>query len=192
MRVIAPAFINAALFAWSYQAPQGAAASKGLDGAAVATVLEDLVGYRGKDSPIDSVFSPKPLTLDPVPARYSVTSEEVLQRDKPESWQALSPAEISNLTEAASDLVGRTADTLDRFTAGSAHVPLYAGGDAEAVSSWRKRPIRAWLPGYSKDRRLALVRLSIPWSIHSCDATYVLIREGSVWNVRVRQSVCHP
>ena len=50
------------------------------------------------------------------------------------------------------------------------------------------RPIQAWPPGYSNDKRVALVRLSIPWSIHSAVATYLLSKTSSGW-IAVRRDL---
>jgi hypothetical protein len=49
----------------------------------VAVVLDDLATYRGKDSPIDEIFSPNPLTLDPTPLRYALTVKDLLQPYEP-------------------------------------------------------------------------------------------------------------
>jgi len=156
----------------------------------VATVLEDLATYRGKDSPIDGIFSPNPLTLHAVPARYPRTVESVLVRYNPARWKALSVQDASAAQEAAEDLVRRIAANEEIFAAGSKHVPLYAGADAKA-EPFRKSPIEAWLPGYSKDGTLAIVALAIPWSIHGCSATYVLARGDRRWAVRVRDFTCY-
>jgi hypothetical protein len=156
----------------------------------LATVLEDLATYRGKHSPIDGIFSPNPLTLHPVPARYPRTVESVLDRYNPARWKALSAENTSALREAAENLVRRISANGEVFAAGSKHVPLYSGSDAEA-ESFRKSPIKAWWPGYSEDGHLAIVALAIPWSIHGCSATYVLTRGDKGWTVRVRDFACY-
>jgi hypothetical protein len=165
----------------------------GDDHQVVAATLEDLVAYKGKDSPLDGIFSPDPVTLDPTPARYSLTVDQLLRQNRPNKWQELEAADRPALREAAGDLVRRIKGPIVRFTAGSAHVPLYVGRDPSKLSpfSFREAPIQASLPGYSRDRRLAILTLSIPWSIHGCSGTYVLLRDGPVWRVRVREFVCY-
>ena len=51
------------------------------------------------------------------------------------------------------------------------------------------RPLHAWPPGYSADGQYAIVFLSIPWSMHHADGTYLLARDGEVWRVVLRQFV---
>src|SRR5712664_2814574 len=93
------------------------------DRAVVATVLEDLATRPGKDSPVDGIFSPNPLTLHPVPLRYSLTVENVLYRRDRAAWKALSAAEVAALQEAAADVVRRTVeDDSLVFVTGSKHV----------------------------------------------------------------------
>jgi hypothetical protein len=158
----------------------------------IAVVLEDLASYRGQDSPIDGVFSPNPLRLDPTPSRYAATVADLLRQNRPEKWRNVT-AHSAALREAAQDLIRRTKQPIVLFTAGSAHVPLYSGEDPSKLSpfSFREAPIQASLPGYSNGRRLALLTLSIPWSIHGCTGTYVLVRAESAWRVRVRDFTCY-
>jgi hypothetical protein len=155
----------------------------------VATMLEDLVSYSGEDSPIDDIFSPDPLRLDPVPTRGTPTVDGLLEQSNPEAWRDLSPADTEALRRAAKDYVRRSKRPAAPFTSGSEHVPLYTGDRKKA--SLRDRPISASLPGYSPDGRLSIVTVSIPWSIHGCSGVYVLSKDGTGWRVRVRDFACY-
>jgi len=193
MRVIHAVSIAAMLTGMSAQTVTGQADRPiDQDQVIVAVVLEDLALNRGKDSPIDEIFSPDPLTLDPTPSRYSISVSDLLQQNEPKKWQALAAGDRPALREAAADFVSRMRGPIRRFTAGSKHVPLYTGDPTKlSPFSFREAPIQAALPGYSKDRRLAIVTLAIPWSIHGCSGTYVLLREGESWLVRVREFACY-
>ena len=57
------------------------------------------------------------------------------------------------------------------------------------LGSIYERPIRAWPPGYTRGGRYAIVFLSIPWSMHHADGTYLLERDGNGWKVLLRQFV---
>ncbi len=50
---------------------------------------------------------------------------------------------------------------------------------------------RAYAPGHCRDRLLAIVRLTFPWSggRHSGDGTYVLARKEGEWVVLTRDFV---
>lgn len=155
-------------------------------------MLDDLATYRGEDSPIVGPFAPDPLTLDPTPLRYAIPSGALPKPYDPKAWRDLPASETPRLKEAAQDLGRRMRGPMLRFTAGSQLVPLYEGSDPSKLTPFehRKAPLQASMPGYSKDGQTAILTLSIPWSIHRCYGTYVIVREGDLWRVRVRDFTC--
>ena len=158
----------------------------------VAVVLDDLATYQGKDSPIDGIFSPDPLTLDPRPLPGSPVVDDVLGELEAGDWDDLGDEGRAALREAAQDLESGAGATVGRFVEGSARVPLYTGDvGALPVLGFRQAPIRASLPGYSDDRSVGIVVLSIPWSIHGCTGGYVLVRGDTGWRVRIRHFACY-
>ncbi len=158
----------------------------------VAAVLDDLATYRGEDSPMHGPFGPDPLTLDPTPYQYGSIVDGLPRQYDPRAWSDLLATARPKLKEAAQDFVRRIKGPKHRFTAGSPLVPLYEGSDPSKLSPFqhRKAPVQLSLPGYSRDRRLALLTLSIPWSIHRCHGTYVVARDQETWDVRVRDFTC--
>ena len=46
----------------------------------LTAALNDLATYRGDDSPIDDVFSPNPITLNPTPLRYEMSRSTVSEQ----------------------------------------------------------------------------------------------------------------
>jgi len=50
--------------------------------------------------------------------------------------------------------------------------------------------ISFWLPGYTKDRETALVRISFGWTPHGACATFMLKRDKSGWHV-VNRDFCY-
>jgi hypothetical protein len=168
-----------------YQLPEVAGGPDTQDHELVAFVLEDLVAYRGKDSPLTGLSSPPAWSFDPRPSLYIPTIEDILHSAFPISWLRLSPAEASAPREAAEDLVARARGSAAHFTAGSDHVPLYTGGNPLDAPS-RERPINASLPGYSSDRQFAIVVLGVPWSGNGCRGIYGLAKNGEAWRVRGR------
>jgi hypothetical protein len=175
---------------WSSAYAGTPAAADAEDQKVVAIAVEDLATNRGPGSPIDGIFSPDPLTLDPRPARYPLTHDEVLLLQSPSKrWQELSATEALAAGEAADDLAARVKGPEVRFTAGSRNVPLYAGDPEKAPR--RETPIWVWLPGYSKNRETAVITLGITWSIHGCRGTFVLGRSAGSWKVRAREFACY-
>jgi hypothetical protein len=188
----------AALVALSGAGPPipGAAVDPSLDDAVLAAALDDLVTYKGKDTPVYGPFShAKPLAFAVAPARFPLTVDGVLYRYREELWKTLTPAEVAASREAAQSVVERvkTLPPDATFTISDKRVRLRDPRTEEKPESFRfDRTTKAWQPGYSKDGRLAIVRFDIPWSIHSADATYVLVRQDGGWKVRVRQFVIYP
>jgi len=167
-----------------------------LDDVVVAVALDDLVTYKGKDTPVYGPFSPvKPLAFAVTPARYPLTVEKVLYRNEEKLWKALTAAEVELSREAAESLVERvkTLPPGATFSIADKRLRLRDARTEEKINPWGfDRTTRAWPAGYSKDGQLAIVMFSIPWSsFHSADATYVLVRQEGAWKVRVRQFVVY-
>jgi hypothetical protein len=172
----------------------GVAVDPSLDDAVIAAALDDLLTYKGKDTPVYGPFShKKPLAFALMPASRPLTVEGLLYRKSEDLWKMLSAAEVEASREAAESLVERT-KTLSPdsgFTISDKRLRLRDAPMEEKENPWGfDRTTRAWRPGYSKEGHLAIVRFNIPWSsFHSADATYVLVRQDGAWKVRVRQFV---
>jgi len=159
--------------------------------------LADLVTYVGKDSPVAFHGAVEtPLLVAPEPADWPVTTAAVLKRHEPQSWQAFPLSEQGALAEAADNLVARTTRHAGfvGFRSKNPRVKMLTPGATPApkYSFLAVRPIRIWPPGYSAERRLAVVRMSIPWSIHHADGTYVFANRQGSWLLLVRQFVYYP
>lgn len=199
-------FVLAALVALSGAGPPvpgpATAIEPSLDDTVVAAALDDLLTYKGKDTPVYGPFShQKPLAFAVTPARYELTVENVLYRQEEKVWKTLTPVEVAASREAAKSLVQRlgTLPPDATFTISDTRLRLRDprrkdSNDASAALHTLRsdRSTQAWLPGYSKDGQLAIVMFSIPWSIHHADGTYVLVRQDGRWKVRVRQFVYYP
>lgn len=156
-------------------------------------VLEDLLTYSGDDSPVKTVKGPPDkLFFSPDAEEWPQTVEQVLYRHTKEPWEKLTQQQLTLAQEAAGNLADRSKghDFFTGFEPVDARVHLVPKKKpAESVENIYNRPIKAWSPGFSSNGTLAVVRLSIPWSIHSADGTYVLIREGDAWSILLRQFV---
>lgn len=162
---------------------------KDLDFSALNFVLQDLLTYTGDDSPVlirDS--PPSELIFAPDAAAWSQTIDAVLYRQEEKPWANLTAAQQILLLEAASNLVLRvnSADAFTGYEPVDKRIRIFSDPTTPDVFN---RPIRAWSPGYSQDKSIAVVRLSIPWSIHHVDGTYVLARSDTGWTILVRQFV---
>jgi hypothetical protein len=165
------------------------------DSAVLEVVLKDLLSwpespFRPRDATKKQIlFSPEALT-------GRLTVADVLQRHDPRGWQKMSPVQIVLASEAARHLARRldAKDTLKGLKLKDERIAIWAKAGADAKRdrpSRRARPqvFRAYAPGYSHDRQVAIVRLAYPWSIHSGYATYVLARKENEWVILVRDFV---
>lgn len=164
------------------------------DGEVINAILIDLLTYTGKDSPAVSgnghteptlLFSIKTVTI-------SQTQECVLQSVDAKSWEQIEQQYRGAVVEAASNLVGRigSVESLVAYVPNDKRIQLFPID--KQIGLLDIRPIRTWLPGYSQDGTIALVRLTIPWSIHHSLGTYILRRERERWIVVVRQFAHSP
>lgn len=169
------------------------------DDEVLRVVFNDLLTYAGKDSPVAVRGSlPKEILVAAMRPDRSPTFEELLLYQKDDFWGRLSQAQCAAVREAADELARRTRahDFLLKSLPSDPRVRVQEGDPlAPTVASYgrtRQRPTTVYPPGFSHDRRVAFVRLSIPWSIHYADGTYVLSERDGVWEVCLRQFVFFP
>ncbi len=164
------------------------------DARVLGIVFVDLMDYTGRDSPLrflrhgeDEPFS---LPLDPTSRRNTTTVREILNPRRAEAWFELSRDRMKAVEEAAADFTERPGElALDRL---SHMLGDRVGFKSDGgLPSWvSERPIFTWLPGYSRDGRLALVRFVVPGKHHPI-STYLLEREGDAWTVLLRDFVSY-
>lgn len=167
-----------------------------LDAEVVAVVLDDLLTFAGDDSPVAVRGSPpNKILFAAKPARYPETVDQVLYQHKKKLWLTLTAGQTTAAREAAENLVKRlqnrddSAEFKTKDKRIRIHVEREPQSQEESDRSMFERPIQAWPPGYSTDRRFAIVRLVIPWSIHHAEGTYLLSEENGKWTVLLRQFV---
>jgi hypothetical protein len=162
-------------------------------------VLDDLLTYAGKDSPIYRSDPPKEILLVPTSARYHRQNVRVLLHEIQEDpGIQLTALQRFALKEALEDLVGKVADgaTFDKLKLTDRRIRIYE----EYTSSNRpaqspggfSRPITAWPPGYDEDKKFALVRLVIPWGRHHAEGIYLLSENQGKWTECLRHFVYYP
>lgn len=162
------------------------------DAPVLETVYRDVLAYDGEGSPrgMHVIRDDGNVLVAQSPCAFKITIDRALFASFDEKATELSADQKSAAHEAAGDLVRRfdAGDPFDGFP--SADVGIAIESDAAATQphrlEMRNRAICTWAPGYSRDKTLAVVRLSIPWSIHSGDATYVLAKRGTVWTIVYR------
>lgn len=168
-----------------------------VDAAVIGRVLKDLVTNKGDENPV----APRGTLLESIQfsreaVAWQQTVDMVLYEHEPQRWQRLTKSQRAAVHEAAEDLVARTPANQQRFRIDEAPKPITliekpatTNGADRGPPEVFNRAIRAWLPGYSADGTIAVVRLSIPWSIHHAEGTYVLRRADGSWVVLLRQFV---
>jgi hypothetical protein len=174
----------------SAPATQPIAAQPNVDQQVIEAALSDLLALA--DSPVAvRKGPPAELRFAASASTYPVKAKQVLTRHQKERWDALSTEQLNAATEAANDLVRRheAKETFVPFTPSDARVKVETQPRPTTIGSIRERPIHAWSPGYTRDGRYAIVFLSIPWSIHHADGTYLLERDGDGWKILLRQFV---
>jgi hypothetical protein len=171
-------------------ATQPVAAEPNFDQQVIEAALSDLLALN--DSPVAVRNAPPAeLRFAANASSYPVKAQQVLMRHQKERWEALSTEQVNAATEAANDLVRRheAKKTFAPFTPSDPRVKVETQPRPTTIGSIYQRPIHAWSPGYTRDGRYAVVFLSIPWSIHHADGTYLLERDGDGWKVLLRQFV---
>lgn len=116
-------------------------------------------------------------------------------------WEHLSAGEQAGAKVAADDLArrARNKDGFKAFVPKNKRITMFTK-EAEAkqreIDARTKgfgglgpQVFRAFAPGYSADRRVAVVFLSFGWSIHSAQATYILAKRDDQRSVVVRNLI---
>ena len=205
MNAIFPLLLLAAVVAPAKAAPATQKTIADLDRAVLETVFADLL--TSADTPVAARKNPPGnIRVADEAASWKITAEQVLRQHDKKSWSALSPAQLDAARQAADDLVRRHEghDTFAPFTPSDPRVQRVSATTRPATRSTRStrsttrplaeiydRPIRAWSPGYAADRKFAVVQLSIPWSMHHADGTYLLKWDDAAakWVVVLRQFI---
>jgi hypothetical protein len=170
--------------------PTSASAAQSRDYAVLESALTDLLTYKGRDSPLPYQRS---LRFDRRAVRTQIADsallDDVYSRDTKPPDRALRPAVV----EATQDMVRRTnsPDSFADYTPGHRGITLYRtrtvhARDREGVAAYQelsRRPVRAWLPGYSREGQTAVIRLVVPWSIHHAEGTFLLTETDGRWKV---------
>ena len=171
--------------------PTSAPAARDRDHAVIEVALADLLALP--DSPLASrKIPPAEIKFAPKATTYPVKAARILMRRDKEKWAALSQEQLDAASEAAEDVARRNyaADGFKPFQPRDPRVRLDDGAPEPGRNLRFDRPVSAWPPGYSADGNYAIVFLSIPWSMHHADATYLLARDGSDgWRIVLRQFV---
>ena len=158
------------------------------DNAVVAAVLEDLLAYRGKDSPLDGPFGPStPLPLMRKPLRGPVSMSSGGNacgiEDKP--WRTLTETQQRATEHAARHLERRAPHASGLWDIAMPNVTLHDERPRNELGL--QGGIDVSLPGYSAGERIAVVLVTMPWSIHSAIGTYVLRHNDDGWSVLLRR-----
>ncbi len=162
------------------------------DTVVLETVLADVLTFDGKNSPRDTRYGEKDrILVAPTPCSYKITADRVLLQRTKESWAALSPEQLASAQAAAEDLMRRfeAKDDFAPFTPTDPRIQMQTDPPATKPGLRMDRPICAWTPGYSKDGNFAVVRLSIPWSIHHADGVYLLEKRDGAWKIALRDFI---
>lgn len=173
-----------------------AASEMSRDAAVLAIVYQDILTFDGPGAPrkIHVIRDDGRILVQRKACEYKITVDRALLdsvRSQAEK-EGLTQDQLARAQSAAEDLVGRFEAGDDFEALPPAEIGLVY--ESEAASTQPRglrfdRPICTWTPGYSADGRLALVRMSIPWSIHSGDATYLLEKQGDEWTILLRDFV---
>jgi hypothetical protein len=160
------------------------------DNVVVTAVLRDLLTYRGKESPLDGPFGPSlplPVMRQPLrgPVSLSGGGNACGVEEKP--WRTLTAAQQRAAEEAARHLERRAPHASGFWNLSLPNVMLHEA-DARPRSEFGfDGGIDVSLPGYSSGGRIAVVFLTMPWSIHSAMGTYVLRHDEEGWTVLLRE-----
>jgi hypothetical protein len=161
------------------------------DGLVVEVALRDLLSARGTKSPLAFLVEGREVPcVSEAPSKGSLTQDEVLLNRGRSDWRDLGEADYRAVELAAVNLAqrgrgkgaGEVLPLREEFRCKAPGAPSNQG-----VFSLPKRSMAAWLPGYSRDGSLAVVRLFVPWSLHHADVLYVMKRQGGTWKILVRE-----
>jgi hypothetical protein len=175
------------------QTPPQQKISRSVDDQVIDVVLNDLLTVG--DSPLamrKEKAPPARILFSPTPSQYPRTLQAVLLQHDKKQWATLDERQLIAAQEAAADLVARLkAKEIDPpYAPSDPRVKLFDPATTKpSISRFDNRPVEAWRPGFTVDHKFAAVSLSIPWSMHHADATYLLEKKGDTWTIVLRQFV---
>lgn len=176
-------------------APADAAVER--DQAVIEAALADLLTLTDSPLVMQRGTPPAEIRFAERPAPYRVTEQAITQQHEKEKWAALSERDVDAVTEAAREVVRRheNGEGFKPFRPRDPRVKIEADPTTTTTtpatrrSRFDDRPVRAWPPGYTAEGQYAVVFLTIPWSMHSAETTYLLKRDGNGWRILLRQFV---
>jgi hypothetical protein len=172
-----------------------------VDQEVIDVVLHDLLTtaetpLANRDGPPDDI------RIDVRVSKYKPKAQQVMMRHDKALWAALSESQVKAATEAADALVRRheAGEGLMNLKRRDPRVTLESADPAppktpEGIAlppMGDDRAVHGYAPGFSADGQVAVVFLSLPWSMHHADATYILVRDADTfggWRVVLRQFV---
>ncbi|MFT3789225.1 MAG: hypothetical protein QM770_24110 [Tepidisphaeraceae bacterium] len=164
--------------------------TQGDDAAVLRVVFDDMLRADNGRAPREWTRDlSKPVYVSREAERRRLSVNDVLSRHDTRKWDALSDTERAAASEAADDVIARLerADRLPAFRSTSGRIKVYeeagAATQPTATQPFAERGSSVAPPGYSKDRRYAVVHLAFPWSMHSGEVTYILERKDDGWVV---------
>lgn len=168
------------------------------DAQVLALVLGDLMTYPGEDNPVSGGRSfPEHLLIANKLGAFGFASypppSSVDLRLSAVPQCPLTPVEVAAANDAGLDSEVRMARGSVAFP--ELHLDparFVIAPPASSPDGITNRQIQIFAPGYSSDGQIAVVQMSIPWSIHSASGIYVLARTDAAWVVRMRWFQIHP
>jgi hypothetical protein len=154
----------------------------------LVAALRDLTTEAGDESPVAFRGAVRaPLQVSSELTTRAVTVEQILEGRDSEEWRAVSKSNGGRLVQAANDLILRISRREDfiPFHSDSSRLEIRRPTQARSDDMF-DRSTTMWPPGYSADRQIAIVRMSIPWSVHECIGTFLLERRQDDWLVIAR------
>jgi hypothetical protein len=155
-------------------------------------MLSDLLARR--DPPVFvAVRGRANILFSQMPPARKVTVPTILERKEPKEWEKLSSDQLELVRQAAIDLVRRLPkkNACERFAFKDSRVQVIGERETSATvgTEFPDRPelVRAYAPGYSPDKRVALLRVTFTAGHHGGVGTYVLARKSSGWMILLRE-----
>jgi hypothetical protein len=183
---------HGALFLQPNVAPTTMPPPKEVDVEVFHAVFADLLSLNDKESPVAiQARAPSTLSFSIELPRWKTTTEQILQPYRKQHWDALNDQQLQAAREAAEAVLQRRSSRYHYHSILliDPRVIVWETRPRPTKPSAFQRPIHAQPPGYSQDQRYAIVHLTIPWSIHHADGTYLLERSPNGWKVVLRQFI---
>jgi len=147
------------------------------------------------DSPVVNFADREHLYFEvkPFRAEHDVWSGQV-----GDPWKELTGAQVALANEARTNMLGRAQEpgTFDDLHPRDCRLRRQTIEEAKRESDAGRReipyPVSAWLPGFTKDRSYAVIRMLVPWGMHSAGVMFLLAKERGEWRVVSRQYVVYP